>query len=578
METSNSAELAASQFPVKAGESIDSEWTLRPWILGALLGLSGLLLHFLTDGHERSPGWMALAAFVYFGSIFAAFTLDRDRWIRPLIAAAIAGLVMAGLAWRAVDPQNHLADEEFAFAAGVIATTLALPLFQAGFHRMGFKTPYRDTHFHIWTDAVSGGGALAFVGLSWALIAVLSQLFLLLKIEFLKDLIDQAWFGWAFSGLAFGAALGTLRNQLKVLGTLQSVVLLVLSLLAVPLALALVFFLLAMILSGPDVLWQATRSATPILLTCAFGAFVLTNSILRDEDSAMTRSRIMRVSALILAIGILPLTVFAAISMGTRVAQHGLTPERLWGLVAIGFACAYGLAYVVALVRGRRAAWHGYLRQANLHLAVAGCVLAMVLALPIFDFGSISARNQLARLESGTVTADQFDFAALRWDFGDGGRTALARLAKNGASDVQTKAREALAQKERPWSSSLGMEEPDKQAARKANLRMQFDDPALKDKVASKVLSDRWTCQSPCVALDLGASDKGTRRIVLLEERGRTFYDIDMKADAPDDRTNYAEESGIPGQPVKADSTVEIRPFTGRRIYVDGKPSGDPFE
>ena len=107
----------------------------------------------------------------------------------------------------------------------------------------------------------------------------------------------------------------------------------------------------------------------------------------------------MRVAALVLAAVILPLAVFAAVSMGLRLGQYGFAPERLWGLVAIVVACVYGLAYWLALVRGRKSGWAGYVRQANFHLGLFVCGLALLLALPILDFGAISARNQVARLE-----------------------------------------------------------------------------------------------------------------------------------------------------------------------------------
>ncbi len=199
-----------------------------------------------------------------------------------------------------------------------------------------------------------------------------------------------------------------LRNHLKILGTMQSVVLLVLSILAVPLAGALVIFLLAMLVSGLDTLWEATRSATPILLSCAAGAFILANAIIREDDTETTRSPVMRIAALVLALGILPLTGFAAVSMGTRIAAYGLSPERLWGLVAIAVACAYGLAALVAVIRGRLAGWRDQLRRANLNLAVGVSVLALLLALPILNFGAISASNQLSRLSSGAVTRGRF--------------------------------------------------------------------------------------------------------------------------------------------------------------------------
>src|SRR3569623_1818011 len=147
-------------------------------------------------------------------------------------------------------------------------TPLSVPLFQAGFYKSRFATPYCDTHFFVWTDVVSGGGALAFTGLTFAMTAVLGQRFHLLKIDFLKDLLEQEWCDWMLAGGAFGAALGVLRNQLKVLGTLQRVGLLVLSLLAVALAAARGVFLGAMVISGPKVVWEASRDATPMLLVC----------------------------------------------------------------------------------------------------------------------------------------------------------------------------------------------------------------------------------------------------------------------------------------------------------------------
>ncbi|HZF46040.1 MAG TPA: DUF4153 domain-containing protein, partial [Sphingomonadaceae bacterium] len=493
-------------------ERIDSvahyarDWALRPWVLAVLLGLAGLLIHFVTDGHSDSAPRMAAAAFLFFGPIAAAFSLERENWRETAVFALLAGLVMAGLAWRAVNAGDHAADEQYGFGAGVVAALLSLPLFQAGFHRTRFATPYRDTHFFVWTDAVSAAGALAFTGLSFALLFVLAELFRLIRIDLLHDLLDEGWFGWSVAGIAFGAALGTLRNSLKVLGALQSVVLLVLSLLAVPLAVALVIFLIAVAFSGLDVLWEATRSATPVLLACAAGCFILTNAIVREDDTDMTRNVVMRVTAFVLAMGILPLTLFAVISMGTRVAQYGLSPERLWGLTAIAVACAYGVAIWVAAIRGKVRGWRPYLRRANLHLAVGVNVYALLLALPILDFGGISTANQLSRLERGKVSAEDFDYDALKWEFGDAGKRALAKLAKSKDADVAKLAREAQARKERRWN---WQEPQEKRDERLANLHGLSNDPKLRAAFEALLKQEGWRCSRPCIVLDLGAYPDG---------------------------------------------------------------------
>jgi hypothetical protein len=541
------------------------DWPLRPWLLAGLLGAAGLLIHLITGGRDDVPWQMAAAAFLIFGSLGAAFTLEDGRWKGPALFALAVGLVMAGLTWRAVRYGQNLPDEQYGLAAGAIATALALPLFQAGFVRTRFATPYAAVYRHIWTDAIAAAGSLAFTGLSWLALVLLSELFHLLKIDFLRDAMGEGWFGWTFSGLAFGAALGILRNETKVLGTLQTVVLLVLSLLAVPLAVGLLVFLLATAVSGPQVLWEATRSATPILLTCAAGSFVLASAILRQDDAEMTGNRVMRIAALALAIVILPLAVFAAVSMGLRLNQYGLAPERLWGLVAIVVACAWGVGYWIALARGGRHGWAGKLRAANFHLALGGCVLALLLALPIFDFGAISTRNQVARLESGKVTPEQFDFTALRWDFGEPGRKALERLGKSGDAKVAELAQAALRQSERAYATldQANMTRAD------FKLRVQPDDAELRKQVLDYLVINPWACPAACAALDLGSETTGGRRVAILS--GATYSVVELGA-------ARAKPADKPALILKTDSEVEIRPWNGRRIYVDGQPFGEPFE
>ena len=557
-----------------------NEWHWRPWVLAALLGVAALGVHFASDGGDNVPWRMALTAALVFGPLALAFTLSPDRWKSAGLFAAGVALVMAGIAWRTVSAGERYADEGFWVAAGLLSVTLSLPLFQAGFHHLRWKTSYKVTHFHVWTDAITGAGAFAFVGLSWALLLILSELFSAIQIDVLEELIKQGWFGWAFSGATFGAALGVLRNQLKIIGTLQNVVLLVLSILAVPLAAALVIFLLAVLVSGLDVLWEATKSATPLLLAIAVGCFVLTNAVVRDEDERASNSRILRIAGFVLALGILPLALMAAMSMGTRIGQHGLSPERLWALVAIAVAVAYGVAYFVSAIRGRREGWRGLLRQSNLHLAVLTCVVAFILALPVFNFGAISASNQLARLQSGAVGFDEFDYDALRWDFGDAGREALDQLAQSDNADIARLAAEARDLEERRYGL-LGNARFE--VAERADLSA-FDEETAE--IIRVYLRDTiYLCTEDCQVVPLREDEAGQLIAVISQSGiGSNPHLILIAPDSDTASTQrifngiLADEFDFPEREITADSEVELRPFVGQQVFIDGEPASQPFE
>lgn len=563
---------------VAHADTATREWRERPWVLASMLAIAGLVVHLATDGSDIEPWRAAIAAAFVFGPIAAALTLSKEEWKPSLIFSGLVALVMAGIAWRATAAGERYADEEYWVAAGVLATTLAVPLFQAGFHKLRWSTSYKETHFHVWTDAITGAGAFAFVGLSWALIAILAELFSAIQIDLLKDLLDEEVFGWMFSGASFGAALGVLRNQLKIIGTLQNVVLLVLSILAVPLAAALVVFLLAVLVSGIDVLWEATKSATPLLLSVAVGCFVLANAVVRDDDEEASNSRVLRIAGFVLALGILPLSAMAAVSMGTRIAQHGLSPERIWALVAIALAVAFGVAYFASAIRGRKAGWREYLRQSNLHLAVMTAGLALLLAMPILNFGALSASNQLARLQSGAVSAEDFDYAALRWDFGDAGREALEELLQ---SDDAKVVELALAVKNADNSYDFrSRNRPEVAAINSAPIEVESD--AVRLAVRTFLQSNAYRCFEGCRVTQVGVQDAMPLMALLSDGRDPEL----LIYDEADDKVVLAPirygELGVQGAydvpEFGEESVIELRPFSGQQLYIDGKPASGAFE
>ena len=410
------------------------EWAARPWILAALGGLAGLLIWWLVDRHpDPVDGWQAAraAAAVFVGMAVALFGFTFER-LRPSwsILFSIAAALIAAFITYANGPADHWGSSEgWRLMCIALAIAIAAPLFQTARDQGARRFPYVEVHGHAWTNVVIGCAAWMFAGIVFLLAWLLAELFGLIRITFIQDLLGKSWFNALLLGAALGAAVGLLRERDRIVRLLQRVVVTVLAVLAPVLAIGLVAFLASLPFTGLAPLWETTQKPTQILLGSVIGALILANAVIGNSESEESRFPPLRWGALALAVTILPFAAIAAVSTGTRIGQYGLTPERLWAGVFVGVAVAYGIAYLAALGM-RRLGWAEPARRFNLWLAFGLAGLALLLATPLVGFNAISTHNQIARLAAGKVSPDAFSWSALAFEFGDPGRAALKRLAE----------------------------------------------------------------------------------------------------------------------------------------------------
>lgn len=438
----------------------DEDWPLRAAFL-ALLGLViGLSVHFLLRAERpyqftEDSGRLALAALLTVGGTAYAFVVERDRPLLSLGFAALAGLVVGSTVyWSGCRPSGWDGGESWRVTCALLTVAIAAPLFQA-WRAGGGRIAYVDAHNRAWTNVLLWFASLAFTGIVWILAWLLASLFDLIGIHALAELLQKPWCPPGLTGLGFGGAVGLLRDRERLLGTLQRVATTVLMVLAPVLAVGLLAFLIALPFTGLSPLWGATKSTTPILISCVIGALLLANAVIGDAPGDERRG-VLGWAAMGLSVAMLPLAVIAAVSTGLRIGQYGLAPDRLWAVVFAGIACAYGVAYLVSLVRGRLH-WQEPVRAANLRLAFGLCGLAFILSTPLLNFGAIATRDQLARLSDGRTPAAKFDWAALRFDFGPAGKAAVERLAKRGATaEIRLAAAASLKSTDR-WAATTAL-------------------------------------------------------------------------------------------------------------------------
>jgi hypothetical protein len=180
-------------------------WPERALILAALGAVSGVLFHQLTDGGASDANTPFVTFLAVFGAALA-FSLERLRWQWSVLFATGGALVAGLVAWWNGQPDNWSADDGWQFVAALTAVAVAVPLFQAARDEGRLRFVPAAVHAHAWTNIILWGAACAFVGVTMLLTLLLSELFGLIGVHFLRDLLRDGWFAPTLACAAFGGA------------------------------------------------------------------------------------------------------------------------------------------------------------------------------------------------------------------------------------------------------------------------------------------------------------------------------------------------------------------------------------
>jgi hypothetical protein len=282
-----------------------------------------------------------------------------------------------------------------------------------------------------------------FVGVFWLVLYAGDQLFKLVRIEFLGELLQRNWFAYPATSLAFAAALTLADARPAVINGIRSVVVALFSWLLPVVALIVLVFLAGLPFVSLEALWKSRMSAGLLLGMSAALAFFL-NCATQSGADGQPPAGVRRIAAICAALEILPLVALAAWGLSLRVGQYGWSADRVTAAATMAVAGVAGIGYALAAIP--RGAWLKRVEPTNLAVAYVFVLVMVGLHTPLADPARLMVADQLARLRSGAVAPDEFDFAALKFDGARWGNAALAALAEDpGATEaVRSKAKDAL--------------------------------------------------------------------------------------------------------------------------------------
>ncbi|WAC49359.1 DUF4153 domain-containing protein [Asticcacaulis sp. SL142] len=431
-------------------------------VIGVLFGLVLAYIQAYTDAHRpeypidpskitQTYIWhqiafltVALSAFIYWAG---AAAMRRGTL---LVWGLISMVLIAIIAWT----QYQQNPTPYFSPFWGTATFLLYPLLFIGHELISSGdqarkpiAPYGLYFDEAWKRGVQLCLCILFTLLLWGILWLGASLLGFIGFDWFKKLLEQEFFSFPVTGLALGISVHLSDVQTKLLANVRALILGVLSWLLPVIVLVGLIFTVSLCFSGLEPLWK-TKAATATLLGACLGLVLLINAAYQQGDVERPVNIALKIAARIGCGLILIFSVLAAYALSLRIGQYGLTPARIMALVGVIVALLYGIGYAVAAVMPGR--WLRLIEPLNIAFAIAKCVIFIAVLTPIATPARLSVNDQVARLQSGKVAPDQFDWNLLRFETGVYGTRALDTLEKNGTTDaIRKKATEAKAIKER---------------------------------------------------------------------------------------------------------------------------------
>ncbi|MBU6299528.1 MAG: DUF4153 domain-containing protein, partial [Alphaproteobacteria bacterium] len=437
-------------------------------IVGLAQGLALYLLYYAFDQKvwpATDPDFFAPLLLVFlFVPLLVLQALGNMRKRTLIVWAVLATLIAAGFAWYDVwhawptDPvmgatAAHVAPSPrvIIFTAVFLFVTHALISCSEADRRI---VPRYATLFDLaWKLGVQLAIAACFVGAFWIILYLGVALFEMIKLHFFRDFINHAWFAIPATALATAVATHITDTRGSLVRGVRTLALMLLGWLLPVIALIAFAFLVSLVFTGLQPLWQ-TRTATALLLVAAAVLVIHINAAYQDGDAEHWPHHVLRVAGTLASVMLIFIVTIAAYALWLRIDQYGWTVDRIdtaaVTLVALCFAIGY---FVAALLPGP---WLKLIERWNYVTTILGLIVLFALFTPIADPMRLSVQSQMERLMSGKVTAGKFDFSYLRWRGGRFGREALIELGKSKDEAISRRALDILSQTGRYAPSGSG--------------------------------------------------------------------------------------------------------------------------
>ena len=283
---------------------------------------------------------------------------------------------------------------------------------------------YESLFGYSWHNFLSFVLAWLFTLIFWLILVLWGALFKIVDITLFYDTFQKSWFLYPVLSLAFAYGVIMFRTKINAVGAVQRILRALISMLLPLLLFIALMFITVLPFTGVNLIWDKGYGSDTILGFVGLSLFFF-NAVYQDGKEPPYRP-LLNFFCQYSMIALIVLLALSAYGMYARVAQYGLTTERILAIILIAIMFSYLVLYA-AIAVFKRFSWPVSFGNVNTLLALVISGVIFLLFTPVLDPSRLSVNSQLARLDAGLLPIEKVDFKFLARN-GKHGKNALESL------------------------------------------------------------------------------------------------------------------------------------------------------
>ena len=368
------------------------------------------------------------------------FWLSQEHWGRRLMNFIVSLTVVLLVfwlyrLWSLYSPNGsfYIVPSQKADLIRVSMTVfLFIPFFQCRIAAWSWKFPYSEIFFQFCRNLFLLFQASIVIAVFWGLLVTAGLLFDIVGLENVPYIIFNPIIALPLSSLTIAISIFVAIKHPGI----DSLGRWILSVLAwlLPLFSALsIGFIVCLPFSGLRTLWS-TGQASTLMLLLQFGTIILVNAAWLDGSKPAFKNKVVNVLAQISLLCLPVYFVLCVYSVGLRIEQYGLSTDRVQAMFLVVVTGIWGLGYAGAVLFRK---WPSSIGGVNIVSVAVMIIIVAAMNSPLLDPYKLAAFNQLERLQSGKISAEDFDYIYTRFNLGRYGNKVLMTLKQEGSSAVK---------------------------------------------------------------------------------------------------------------------------------------------